>query len=118
MEEAYAAAVSPEAANRPRVFIPTRPSLLKSGESLRVFIIAPGQEEVAEVKLVTRCQSMQAWQTASATHAGRSVYTAQLGPFQTDDGAIEYYATAAHNSQLLCDPPQAPLNVYMLNIMG
>jgi len=117
MNQAYAAAISPEAANPLRLFVPTRPSLLKPGESLRIFIVAPGLEEVAEVKLHTRRQNTQEWQTSTANHAGRSVYTAQLGPFQASDGAIEYYATAANDSQLLCDPPQAPLNVYTLNIM-
>jgi hypothetical protein len=117
MEQAYAAAVSPKAANSPRLFIPTRPSLLRAGESLRIFIIAPGFEEVAAVNLLTRRQNTQEWQTLVAAHAGRSVYTAQLGPFQADDGAIEYCATAANNSQLFGAPPQAPLNVYMLNIL-
>jgi hypothetical protein len=117
MDQAYAAAVSPEAANPPRLFIPTRPSLLKPGECLRIFIIAPGQEEVTDVKLLTRRQNAQEWQTSDATHAGRSVYTAKMGPFQADDGAIEYFATAGTNSELLYDPPQAPRNVYTLNII-
>jgi hypothetical protein len=117
MDQAYAAAVSPEAANPPRLFLPTRPSLLKPGECFRIFIIAPGQGEVTDVKLLTRRQNAQEWQTSDATHAGRSVYTAKIGPFQADDGTIEYFATAATNSVLLYDPPQAPRNVYTLNII-
>jgi hypothetical protein len=117
MDQAYAAAVSPESANPPRLFIPTRPSLLKLGESLRIFIIAPGQEST-DIKLFTRRQTAQEWQTSAAAHAGRSVYTAKIGPFQADDGAIEYFATAKAKSELLSDPPQAPTNVYTLNIMA
>ena len=117
MDQAYAVAISPEAANRPRLFIPTRPSLLKPGESLRIFIVAPGQEEVAEVKLLTRSQGTHPWQSSAAAHAGRSVYTARLGPFEAADGTIEYYATAPGRSRLLCDPPQAPINFYTLNIL-
>jgi hypothetical protein len=118
MDQAYAAAVSPEAANSPRLFVPTRPTLLKAGESLRIFIIAPGFEEVSEVNLLTRRQNTQGWRTLAAAHAGRSVYTAQLGPFQADDGAIEYYATAINKAQLFCDPPQAPVNVYTLTLLA
>jgi hypothetical protein len=118
IDQTYAAAVSPEAANSPRVFVPTRPSLLKAGESLRIFIIAPGLEGITEVRLLTRRQNMQTWLTQPAAHAGRSVYAAQLGPFQKDDGAIEYYATAANDSQLFRDPPQAPSNVYTLNVLA
>lgn len=69
MDQAYTAAVSPEAANPPRLFIPTRPSLLKLGEYLRIFIIASGQEEVTQVKLHTRRQTAQEWHTSAATHA-------------------------------------------------
>ena len=117
MDQAYAAAVSPEGANSPRVFVPTRPSLLKAGESLRIFIIAPGLEGITHVNLLTRRQNTREWQAQAAAHAGRSVYAAQLGPFQKDDEAIEYYAAAANNSQLFCDPPQAPSNVYTLNVL-
>jgi hypothetical protein len=128
MDQAYAAAISPEGANPPRLFIPTRASLLKAGESLRIFIVALGQvapgdvvsgrEEVAEVKLLTRRQGTHPWQSSAAAHAGRSVYTARLGPFEAADGTIEYYATVPSGSQLLSDPPQAPVNFYTLNIMA
>jgi hypothetical protein len=37
MNHAYEDAISPEGANPPRIFIPTRPSLLKPGDSLRIF---------------------------------------------------------------------------------
>jgi hypothetical protein len=117
VNHAYAAAVSPEAANSPRVFVPTRPSLLRAGDSLRIFIIAPGLERIAEVRLLTRRQNTEEWQTQPAAHAGCSVYTAQLGPFQEDNGAIEYYATAADDSEIFRDPPQAPSNVYTLNVL-
>ncbi len=118
MDQAYAAAVSPEAANPPRLFIPTRPSLLKPGECFRIFIIGPGQVEGTEVKLLTRRQGTQQWQTWDAAHAGRSVYTAKLGPFRAVDGAIEYFATATSKSKPLYDPPHAAGNVYTLNMIA
>ena len=46
MKTAYIAATTPPGANRARLFIPTRPSMLKPGESLRIFIVAPGQQNV------------------------------------------------------------------------
>ena len=78
----------------------------------------PALDGIAEVNLLTRHQDIKGWQTQRAAHAGRSVFTAQLGPFQKDDSAIEYYATAANNSQLFCDPPQAPRNAYTLNVLA
>jgi hypothetical protein len=117
MDTAYIAATSPEHANRARLFIPTRPSLLKPGESLRIFIVAPGQKNVAEIKLLTRRQGARPWQSSSAIHAGRSVYTATLGPFAVGD-AIEYCATATGDQGPLSAPPQAPLHVYTLSILA
>ena len=118
MDQAYAAAISPEGANPLRVFIPTRPSLLNPGKSLRIFILAPGLAEGGEVKLFTRRQGARQWRSCMAAHAGRDVYTAQLGPFAAGDGTVEYYATARGGDETLCDPPQAPGNAYTLNIVA
>ena len=118
MEQAYAAAITPEGANPPRLFIPTRPSLLKAGESLRVFINAPGQEGVVAVKLWTRKGGTLNWVASNAAHAGRNVYTAALGPFSAGDGNIEYYAAVPGKSRQLTDPPQAPANLYQLTVLA
>jgi hypothetical protein len=118
MDRAYASAIAPEAGIRPRLFIPTRPSLLKPGESLRIFIVAPGLGEAGKVALLTRREGAETWQNATATHAGRDVFAAQLGPFNAGDGTIEYYATARSEPETLCDPPQAPGNFYTLNILS
>jgi len=121
MDQAYAAAISPEGANPPRVFIPTRPSLLNSGESLRIFIVAPGLAQGGEVKLFTSSQGARQWHSFTAGHNGRDVYAVQLGPFAPGvgtDRTIEYYATARSGAETFCDPPQAPENVYILNIVS
>jgi hypothetical protein len=116
MDQAYAEAIASEAQS-PRLFIPTRPSLLKPGESLRIFIVAPGLGAASEVELHTRSQGTRQWKTSAAVHAGRDVYAAQLGPFEAGDGTIEYYAEAAGKAQPLSDPPQAPVNVYTMNLL-
>jgi hypothetical protein len=118
MDRAYAEAISPDGANPPRLFIPTRPSLLKPGKALRVFINAPGQRETISVRLMTRREGTQKWQSTDAIHAGRNVYVANLGPFAIGEGAVDYFATAEGKSQALTDPPQAPINVYTLNVLS
>jgi hypothetical protein len=118
MEQAYENAIAPEPGISARLFIPTRPSLLKPGESLRIFIVAPGLKEGSAVTLHTRRQGALYWKTIDAIHAGRDVYAAHLGPFDAADGSIEYYASAIAEAKLLTDPPQAPSNVYMLNLLS
>jgi hypothetical protein len=118
MDRAYAAAISPEGANPPRLFLPTRPSLLAPGESLRIFINVSGKPGDENVKLFTRRQDTETWNSSDAAHAGRNVSTAQLGPFAAEDSAIDYYASVPGKSQTYCDPPQAPINFYTVNILG
>jgi hypothetical protein len=91
---------------------------MRPGESLRIFIVAPALEEGGAVKLHTRRQGALPWQTFTAVHAGRDVYVSQLGPFDAVDGTIEYYATATGKPQPLSDPPQAPVNVYTMNLLA
>lgn len=116
MDQAYEASTSFEEANPARVFVPTRPSLLKPGESLRLFIVAPGAGS-RQVQFHTRPEGQSEWNTQSAVHAGRNVYTVQLGPFSQQDKMIEYYASANAQGTSLVDPPEAPRNAYKLNLM-
>jgi len=124
MDRAYAAAISPEGANPSRLFLPTRPSLLHAGESLRIFINVSGKVNVSgkpgdePVKLYTRRQGTEKWNALDAVHAGRNVFTARLGPFTAEDSAVDYYASVRDQSQTFSDPPQAPLNVYTVNVLG
>jgi len=117
MDRVYDESIAPQEANRTRLFIPTRPSLLRPGEWLRIFINAPGLEESIPVRLMTRRQGTQDWQASNATREGRNVYAANLGPFGEKDGTIEYFAFASGRSQTRTDPPQAPLNAYTLNVL-
>ena len=118
MNTAYVAAVSPADANRPRLFIPTRPSLLKPGESLRIFIVAPGHADVLPIQLLARIQGTHEWQSSLVTHVGRSVYAANLGPFSARDEVVEYYATIAGQQEKLTAPPQAPQRTYTLTVLA
>jgi hypothetical protein len=117
MDAAYNAAVSPGRANELRLFVPTRPSLLHAGESVRIYIVLPGQASTTEVKLYTRRLGDSRWNVITADHAGRSVYAAQLGPFQATDATIEYYASAPGKNTMMTSPPQAPDNLYTLTVL-
>ncbi len=118
MDAAYMAAISPVEANPPRMFIPTRPSLLNAGDSARIFIVVPGQTAVEEIKLYSRRLGHRQWESVTAAHAGRSVYSAQLGPFQTSDATVEYYAAASGSPPMMSASPQAPANLYALNVLS
>ncbi|MGC1871867.1 MAG: hypothetical protein WA700_12980 [Acidobacteriaceae bacterium] len=118
MNTAYVAATSATGANRARLFIPTRPSLLKPGESLRIFIVAPGQADILPIQFLMRRQGTQAWQSSPVSHVGRSVYAVELGPFAEGDDVIEYYAITGGEQGALTAPPQAPRRTYMLSVLA
>jgi hypothetical protein len=118
MDAAYDSAVSSDQANELRLFVPTRPSLLNAGDSVRIYIVVPGQASVTDVRLSTRRRGDTAWSVVAAEHAGRSVYAAQLGPFQAKDATIEYYASAPGKNATMTSPPQAPDNLYTLTVLG
>jgi len=97
------AALAPAAA-APRLFLPTRPSILRAGETLRLFVVAPGMAADARVILLHRAIG-QAWSREAAVHEGRAVHSVALGPFDAALGAIEYRVETEGPSGTLSDPP-------------
>jgi hypothetical protein len=118
MEEAYDTAISPDRANPVRLFFPTRPSLLKAGSAVRIYIVLTGVPAPASIVLCTRRQGQTEWADVPATHAGRAVYAARLGPFSASDSAIEYYAVAQTEHGSITAPLEAPHNVHVLNVLS
>ena len=92
--------------------------MLKPGEALRIFIVAPGQQKILPIQLLTRHQGTQEWQASPVTHVGRSVYSAQLGPFAAGDDIVEYYAAAAGEQGNLSAPVEAPQRAYTLIVLA
>lgn len=118
VNQAYDAATIAQSACMPRVFMPTRPTMLATGESARVYIVVPGGEAVAEVHLNLRINELGDWMKHFANLAGRRVYEAQLGPFETGISTVEYCASAIPigGTSLIVAPPEAPQRVYRLTV--
>jgi hypothetical protein len=91
VEQAFTGATQRDAGAQGRVFIPTRPTLLSRGESIRITIVAL---EAGSVALNYRPAGSRNWARTPAKLAGRRTYEAVLGPFTGEDGWVEYYASA------------------------
>jgi len=100
----YAEAIAAEATVAPRVFLPTRPSILRPGESLRLFAHAVGIGGSPELTLLTRPVGQREWASAPARHEGRSVFSVNLGPLAADVSAVEYRLQARGPTGMLSDP--------------
>lgn len=102
-QEAYRAALAPDTA-MPRLFLPTRPTILRPGEPLRLYIVAPGLPEDAMIALRSRPMQGGGWSTVAAVHEGRSVFSVSLeAPAGID--AMTYRVEARGSGGLIADPP-------------
>jgi hypothetical protein len=111
VEQVYAAAISAEEDPAARVFLPTRPSILRSGESLRLFAVAVGTGGAPDVALLVRPLGERGWATVTARHEGRGVFSVTLGPFAEPVSAVEYRLQARGPVELLSDPVGAGAHI-------
>jgi len=119
LDRGYALAIAGDPAATSRVFVPTRPSILKAGESVRLFVVAPNYDDIPTVKLHTRVDGSASWNVQSAAHAGRSVFTGTLGPFPAANRTVSYYVSATIQGEYgqHTAPAEAPLRLYTMNIL-
>jgi hypothetical protein len=119
LDRGYIRAIAADVTAPSRVFIPTRPSILKAGEIVRLFIAAPSNGNIQTVKLYTLVDGNASWNVQSAMHAGRNVFEATIGPFPIANKIVSYYVSATilgENGQHTA-PLEAPNSVYTLNII-
>ncbi|HEY2400119.1 MAG TPA: hypothetical protein VGI23_07170, partial [Steroidobacteraceae bacterium] len=104
IETAYTDAIAPEAAPGARIFLPTRPSILRPGESLRLYALAVGFPSAPELTLQVRSGGDREWSSQAARHEGRGVFSVALGPFAENTSTVEYRLVARGPTGQLSDP--------------
>jgi hypothetical protein len=100
---------SPDANAAQRVFIPTRPTLLRAGERVRVFAVAPGHGEVVRVTLNLRTGRSEKWSQSSMTLVGRRTFTGELVCDTSGTTLLDYYAEAEFKTEGVNSAATAPL---------
>jgi len=111
-EALFEKVVQPDATAPARLFVPTRPSLLAKGESVRLTILAPGGSQPADVTLHTRVCCGE-WTAAAAKLRGRRTYEAVFGPFAPGPALVDYYVSAGK----LTAPAEAPKQFYTATLV-
>jgi hypothetical protein len=104
-ERVYETSILPDQAAAPRIVLPTRPSILRPAESLRLFAVTCGLGSDPQLVLLTRYLGRREWSSKPARHEGRSIFSVTLGPFGDEVAAVEYRLEAKGPSGLLSDPP-------------
>ncbi len=104
-----------------RIFLPTRPTILLKGETVRLSAVAPGADAVTGIVLFTRAWGETRWFQKKMQLAGRRTYTAQLGPFDPKAGLVDYYVEAEISRESkaasLTAPSEAPKDTYTLTLV-
>jgi hypothetical protein len=110
-----------DASVHPRVFIPTRPSALASGEKVRIFAVAPGGESVPRVKLFLRRAAAEKWQSYPMQHVGRRTFLKEIEASKADLPLLEYYVEAEffgpRGKDRLTAPAGAPRQSYSVTLL-
>lgn len=109
-------------ANRPdsdapaRIFLPTRPGILREGEHFRTMIVATGSGPVESVVLHTRLQGAANWTQTPARLMDRRTYEVVVGPFEPAAKLAAYYVSASIAGAAHVTPPGAPHEPYLLTL--
>ncbi len=109
-------ALQPDSRHQARIFVPTRPGILRNGECFRIMIVAPGSLPVENVSLHTRMQKEANWSHTPAKLVGRRTYEATIGPFDPAKTLAAYYVSALIGGAEQVDPPSAPHASYLVTL--
>jgi hypothetical protein len=93
-ERVFVEMTQPDASAPDRLFVPTRPTMLRQGQEIRLTAVVPGNRKIQEVLLYTRPHRAAEWTATRATLAGRRTYHVALGPFAPQPAIAEYYVSA------------------------
>ncbi len=121
VEEAFDQARQPDAARAPRVFTPTRPTVLRAGERVRIQAVVPGRGDVTGVSLLTRQRQTDAWKANPMQLVGRRTYTAEIECLASGELFVDYYVEAdcatEGGRKSVVAPLEAPVRFYTITLI-
>jgi hypothetical protein len=112
-ERMFAEVMKADAGAPSRLLLPTRPTILGKGETVRAFVIAPGSGPLGQVTLYTRSRKASGWSAIPAKLVGRRTFTVTLGPFPPEAELVDYYVSSGR----LTAPADAPREVYTVTVV-
>jgi hypothetical protein len=112
VERSFAESRQADGTAAPRAFVPTRPTVLRQGERVRINVVIPGPVKVVRATLFTRMKDTQAWSLSPMKLVQRRTYTAELEGRETTGPLLDYYVAAeveaAGDKKILTAPAEAP----------
>jgi hypothetical protein len=106
----------------PRLVVPTRPTLLHKGESVRITAIAVGPRlPLGRVRLLTRLAGTATWASTAMKHIGRRTYQGAIKATASGPGFLDYFVEVEtrgepKNVRRLTAPAEAPERFYSITL--
>jgi hypothetical protein len=121
VERSFAKSRQPDSKAAARAFVPTRPTVLRKGERVKITAVVPGPAKVVRATLFTRAQDTQAWSPTPMKLEQRRTYTAEIPWRETAGPLLDYYVAAETNApgagKPLTSPPEAPERFHTLTLV-
>ena len=111
----------PESNAAPRVFVPTRPTILGAGEGVRVRAVAPGGRAVTRISLFSRTGGAATWRAGGMKLLGGRTFEAEIDAAPALSPLLDYYVQAEFTSGatklLVTAPLGAPSRYYTVTLV-
>ncbi|HXX22621.1 MAG TPA: hypothetical protein VEO19_05665 [Terriglobia bacterium] len=119
-ERLFAEVRLPDPKAIPRAFVPTRPTVLRQGDQVRISAVIAGGGQVGRVTLLTRAKDSDQWNPSPMRLIGRRTYAGEI-KWQEGGPLMDYYVQAeiavAGNKKTLTSPPEAPTRFYTVTVL-
>jgi hypothetical protein len=121
VERAFEEARRPADDSASRVIVPTRPTVLRRGERVRILAIVPGELPAKGVRLHIRPSGSPNWSASTMKLAGRKTFLAEIAAPEGEAMRLDYYVEAEFPGTgpnlKVTAPFQAPLRAYTMTIL-
>ena len=119
-ERLFAEVRQPDVKAMPRAFVPTRPTVLRKGEHVRISAVVPGAGQVARVTLLTRSKDSDKWNPSPMSLARRRTYASEI-KWQEVGPLMDYYVQAEVEvggaRKTVTSPDEAPARFYTVTLL-
>jgi hypothetical protein len=117
VQTAFDRAVAPDQNAQTRIFLPTRPGILRKAEKFRIMMIATGSAPIENVVLHTNSRGSPTWTQTPAELMERRTYEATVGPFELGQELVHYFVSASIGGEKHVAPSSAPRDSYLVTLV-
>ncbi len=121
VEKSFVDLREPDSRAATRAFVPTRPTILREGERVRINVVVPGPAKVVRATLFTHAQGSQGWNPTPMKLVQRRTYSIELRWQESSEPLLDYYVAteveAGGIRKVIVTPPEAPQRFHTVTLV-